>query len=84
MNNFIYLTLKTSVMTKILKFKDVNSNVEVRMKDFEKLRLKLKNEIKKEVNKKAKEGKENRGLLKSISEFFSDSSTIAKKTVVKK
>lgn len=71
-------------MTKILKFKDVNSNVEVRMKDFEKLRLKLKNEIKKEANKKAKEGKENRGLLKSISEFFSDSSTIAKKTVVKK
>lgn len=61
-------------MAKVLKIKDVTANVQSRMKDFEKLRLKLKSE----KAKKANAAKENKGLLKSISDFFSDSP--AKKT----
>lgn len=60
-------------MAKVLKFKEVSSDVESRMKDFEKLRLKLKTDIKKDQEKKAKAGKESKGLLKSISGFFADS-----------
>ncbi|WP_262711201.1 hypothetical protein [Flavobacterium zhairuonense] len=39
-------------MAKILKFKDMNSDVEHRMKNFEKMRLKLKADIKKDEAKK--------------------------------
>ncbi|WPO79822.1 hypothetical protein [Flavobacterium sp. KACC 22761] len=60
-------------MTKILKFKDVNSDVEHRMKDFEKMRLKLKAAIKKDEAKKVNAGKEDKSLVKSISGFFGDS-----------
>ncbi|KQO29904.1 hypothetical protein ASF10_05195 [Flavobacterium sp. Leaf82] len=59
-------------MAKVLKFKDVNSDVESKMKDFEKIRVKFKADIKKAEAKKAAAGKEGKGLLKSISEFFSD------------
>lgn len=34
-------------MAKVLKFKEVNSDVERRMKDFEKLRIKFKADVKK-------------------------------------
>ena len=70
-------------MAKVLKFKEVNSNVESRMKDFEKLRLKFKNEKAKAVAKKTADGKENKGILKSISEFFSDTPATPKKTNAK-
>jgi len=59
-------------MAKVLKFKDVNSDVEHRMKEFEKIRIKLKTDVKKAEAKKATVGKEGKGLLKSISEFFAD------------
>jgi hypothetical protein len=59
-------------MGKVLKFKDVNSDVESRMKDFEKMRVKLKADRKKMAEKKAKEGKESKGIFKSISGFFAD------------
>ncbi|WP_431243299.1 hypothetical protein ACQ9BO_00945 [Flavobacterium sp. P21] len=55
-------------MAKILKFKDVNSDVERRMKDFEKMSLKLK------ADKKSSVGKDSSGLLKSISGLFTDAS----------
>lgn len=67
-------------MAKVLKFKDVNSDVESRMKEFEKMRVKLKSQIDKDVAKSANAGKEGKGLLKSISGFFSDTP----KTPVKK
>lgn len=67
-------------MAKVLKIKDVNSSVESRMKDFEKLRLKLKAEKAKSSNP----AKENKGLLKSISAFFADTSATPKKTAEKK
>lgn len=70
-------------MAKVLKFKEVNSDVESRMKDFEKMRLKLKTEIKKAQEKKAKAGKEEKGFLKSISGFFTDSPKAAKTNVKK-
>ncbi|WP_428231201.1 hypothetical protein [Flavobacterium sp.] len=56
----------------MLKFKDVNSDVESRMRDFEKIRIKFKTDVKKAEAKKAAAGKEGKGILKSISEFFSD------------
>lgn len=59
-------------MAKVLKFKDVNSDVEHRMKEFEKIRIKLKTDVKKAEAKKATAGKGGKGLLKSISEFFAD------------
>jgi hypothetical protein len=34
-------------MAKVLKFKDVNSDVESRLKEFEKMRIKYKEDIKK-------------------------------------
>ncbi|WP_456313499.1 hypothetical protein [Pseudomonas shirazensis] len=71
-------------MAKILKFKDVNSDVESRMKEFEKMRLKLKAQIDKDASKKANAGKEGKGLFKSISGFFADSPKTAAKTNVKK
>jgi len=67
-------------MAKVLKFKDVNSDVENRMKDFEKIRTRLKSQIDKDLSKRANAGKEGKGLLKSISGFFADSP----KTAVKK
>jgi hypothetical protein len=60
-------------MAKVLKFKEINSDVESRMKDFERLRIKFKADVKKAEAKKATAGKEGKGLLKSISEFFADS-----------
>ncbi|TDO84155.1 hypothetical protein EV143_101600 [Flavobacterium chryseum] len=71
-------------MAKVLKFKDVNSDVENRMKEFEKMRLKLKAQIDKDASKKASAGKESKGLLKSISGFFADSPKTAPKTNIKK
>lgn len=71
-------------MAKVLKFKDVNSDVERRMKDFEKIRIKLKTDIKKAEAKKAAAGKESKGLLKSLSEFFADSPKKRAQPAVKK
>ena len=71
-------------MAKVLKFKEVNSDVERRMKDFEKIRIKLKAEVKKSEVKTANPAKEGKGLLKSISEFFSDPPKNTAKPVVKK
>ncbi|MBS7232801.1 hypothetical protein KHA90_17420 [Flavobacterium psychroterrae] len=71
-------------MAKVLKFKDVNSDVESRMKDFEKIRIKLKADVKKAEAKKAASGKEGKGLLKSISEFFSDTPKTTTQQNVKK
>ena len=71
-------------MAKVLKFKEVNSDVESRMKDFEKIRVKFKADVKKGEAKKAAAGKEGKGLLKSISEFFSDAPKTPAKPVEKK
>lgn len=71
-------------MAKVLKFKEVNSDVESRMKDFEKIRIKLKAEVKKNEVKTANPAKEGKGLLKSISEFFSDPPKNTAKPVAKK
>ena len=54
-------------MAKVLKFKEVNSDVERRMKDFEKLRVKFKADVKKGEAKKLAAGKESKGIFKSIS-----------------
>ena len=59
-------------MAKVLKFKEVNSDVESRIKDFEKIRVKFKADVKKAELKKASAGKEGKGLFKSISDFFAD------------
>lgn len=71
-------------MAKVLKFKEVNSDVEHRMKDFEKIRIKFKADVKKGEAKKAAAGKEGKGILKSISEFFSDAPKTPAGTAVKK
>ena len=71
-------------MAKVLKFREVNSDVESRMKDFEKIRIKLKAEVKKNEVKTANPAKEGKGLLKSISEFFSDPPKNASRPVAKK
>lgn len=71
-------------MAKVLKIKEVNSDVERRMKEFEKMRVKLKADIKKQEAKKASAGKENKGIFKSISGFFADSPKTPGKTEVKK
>ncbi|MBZ4037347.1 hypothetical protein K6T82_21485 [Flavobacterium sp. 17A] len=72
-------------MAKVLKFKEVNSDVERRMKDFEKLRVKFKADVKKGEAKKLAAGKESKGIFKSISDFFSDSpAKTAAKAPVKK
>ncbi|AXB55660.1 hypothetical protein [Flavobacterium fluviale] len=71
-------------MSKVLKFKDVNSDVERRMKDFEKLRIKFKADLKKGEAKKLAAGKESKGIFKSISDFFSDSPKTPAKAPVKK
>lgn len=71
-------------MAKVLKFKEVNSDVERRMKDFEKLRIKLKTDIKKDEAKRAAAGKQSKGIFKSISEFFSDSPKTPGNAVAKK
>ncbi|MGE6352654.1 hypothetical protein ACQKCJ_02125 [Flavobacterium sp. NPDC079362] len=71
-------------MAKVLKFKDVNSDVESRLKDFEKIRIKFKTDVKKAEAKKATAGKEGKGLLKSISDFFADSPKKPVQSTVKK
>ena len=74
-------------MAKVLKFKDVKSDVDNRMKDFEKIRVKLNvarakgaqaNTAKAETAKK-----ETKGLLDSISSFFKDGSKPVKVNVNK-
>ena len=62
-------------MAKVLRFKDVNSDVDRRMKEFEKMRTKLKLEMKKSATNEIPL-KNNKGILKSISTFFSDSSSV--------
>jgi hypothetical protein len=66
-------------MAKVLRFKEVNSDVNNRMKEFEKMRMKLKFE--KEKASKASDAplKENKSILKSISSFFSDNSAASNK-----
>ncbi|RZJ48718.1 MAG: hypothetical protein EOO44_20080 [Flavobacterium sp.] len=71
-------------MAKVLKFKDVNSDVESRLKEFEKLRIKYKADVKKGEAKKATAGKEGTGLLKSISNFFADTPKTPTNAGVKK
>jgi hypothetical protein len=71
-------------MAKVLKFKEVNSDVEHRMKEFEKVRLKFKADLKKGEAKKAAAGKEGKGIFKSISDFFADSPKTPAAPVVKK
>ncbi|MFB9077717.1 hypothetical protein ACFFLS_00595 [Flavobacterium procerum] len=71
-------------MAKVLKFKDVNSDVEKRMKEFEKLRVKFNADVKKGEAKKAAAGKESKGIFKSISDFFSDSPKAPANAAVKK
>lgn len=71
-------------MAKVLKFKEVNSDVEKRMKEFEKLRTKFKADVKKGEAKKAAAGKESKGIFKSISDFFSDSPKTPASAVAKK
>ena len=71
-------------MAKVLKFKDVNSDVESRMKEFEKIRVKFKSDLKKGEAKKAASGKEGKGIFKSISDFFADSHKTPAKPVEKK
>jgi hypothetical protein len=70
-------------MAKVLNFRVVNTDTENRIKDFEKMRSKLKVNIKKEAAKKTSTGKESKGLLKSISVFFADSPKTPAKNVVK-
>ncbi|TDW45992.1 hypothetical protein EV144_107185 [Flavobacterium sp. 270] len=71
-------------MAKVLKFKEVNSDVESRLKEFEKMRIKFKADVKKGEAKRAAAGKEGKGLFKSISDFFADSPKTPAKAVVKK
>jgi len=71
-------------MTKVLKFKEVNSDVERRMKDFEKLRTKFKTDVKKDEAKRFASGKESKGIFKSISDFFSDTPKTPANAVAKK
>lgn len=71
-------------MSKALVFKNVNSDVESRLKEFEKLRIKLKSDIVKAARKKESGVKESKGIFKSISSFFADNATNEKKTDVKK
>ncbi|MBF7091084.1 hypothetical protein IUY40_05985 [Flavobacterium sp. ALJ2] len=65
-------------MTKVLKFRDVKSDVDNRMKDFEKIRIKLNVARAKSTqsdNIKSSEGKkETKGLFDSISSFFYEGS----------
>lgn len=65
-------------MAKVLKFRDVKSDVDVRLKDFEKMRIKLnvarsKNKQGNTVNT-GEVKKESKGLFNSISNFFSEGS----------
>jgi hypothetical protein len=70
-------------MAKVLKFKEVKSDVDARMKDFEKIRIKLNAAQTKGVQSatvKAGDGKkETKGLMSSISSFFSDTPKPVKK-----
>ncbi len=71
-------------MAKVLKFKEINSDVERRMKEFEKLRVKFKEDVKKGEAKKLAAGKESKGIFKSLSDFFSDSPKTPANAPVKK
>lgn len=66
-------------MAKVLRFKDVNSDVNNRMKEFEKMRMKLKSEVAKGIKTSDTSLKENKSILKSISSFFSDNSITSNK-----
>ena len=71
-------------MAKVLRFKDVNSDVDKRMKEFEKMRMKLKLEIKNSSKTNEIPLKNNKGILKSITTFFLDSPASSGKTDGKK
>jgi hypothetical protein len=78
-----FLIEKSINMAKLLKFKEVRSDVDARMKEFEKLRIKLNvaRAQKGEGNTVVvgAEKKETKGLLSSISSFFSDTPKPVKK-----
>ncbi|WP_278020217.1 hypothetical protein [Flavobacterium ginsengisoli] len=57
-------------MAKVLKFKEVNSDVERRMKEFEKLRVKFKADVKKGEAKKLAAEKKAREYLNLFQNFF--------------
>lgn len=65
-------------MAKILKFRDVKSDVDARVKDFEKIRIKLNVARSKHTQsnmvKAGEVKKETKGLLNSISSFFLEGS----------
>ncbi len=65
-------------MAKVLKFRDVKSDVDARMKDFEKIRIKLNvarsKGVKSDMIKAGEVKKETKGLFNSISNFFSEGS----------
>lgn len=65
-------------MAKVLKFRDVKSDVDARMKDFEKIRIKLNvarsKDVKSDMIKAGEVKKETKGLFNSISNFFSEGS----------
>lgn len=65
-------------MAKVLKFRDVKSDVDVRMKDFEKIRIKLNVARSKDRQSNmavvGEVKKETKGLFDSISSFFSEGS----------
>lgn len=65
-------------MAKVLKFRDVKSDVDNRMKDFEKIRIKLNvARAKSTQSDSVKSGevkKETKGLFDSISNFFYEGS----------
>ena len=54
------------------------------MKEFEKLRVKFKEDVKKGEAKKLAAGKESKGIFKSLSDFFSDSPKTPANAPVKK
>lgn len=65
-------------MAKVLKFRDVKSDVDGRMKDFEKIRIKLNVARSKSTQRNTvttgELKKETKGLFNSISSFFSEGS----------
>lgn len=79
----IYLKSLT-IMIKTLKLKTVNSDIENRMKEFEKIRTKFRADLKKAEAKSKATAKEGKGILKSISNFFSDTPKASPKATAKK
>jgi hypothetical protein len=65
-------------MAKVLKFKDVKSDVDSRIKEFDKIRIKLNvakaKKAQSNIVKTVEGKKEGKGLFNSISSFFSEGS----------